>query len=103
MINYRTTPFHSNTPSRRGAVVAVSLAALLGPSVTAAATRNLVYSTASAHRVQRQPRAGACHAIGIGLYARPDAHCTPGALNPQVRPGTIATTICRSGWTSTVR
>jgi len=103
MINYRTTPFHSNTPSWRAAVIAVSLAALLGPSVTAAATRNLAYSTASAHQVQRQPRAGACHVIGAGLYARPDAHCTPGALNPQVRPATIATTICRSGWTSTVR
>jgi hypothetical protein len=87
----------------RAAVVAVSLTAWLGPSVTASAARNLVYSTASAHQVQRQPRAGACHAIGTGLYARPDAHCTPGALNPQVRPATIAMTICRAGWTSTVR
>jgi hypothetical protein len=97
------TPFHSNTSFRLAAVVAVSVTALLGPSVAAAAARNLVYSTASAHQVQRQPRAGACHAIGAGLYARPDAHCTPGALNPQVRPATTATTICRAGWTSTVR
>jgi hypothetical protein len=103
MINYRTTPIHSNASSMRAAVVAVSLTAWLGPSVTASAARNLVYSTASAHQVQRQPRAGACHAIGTGLYARPDAHCTPGALNPQVRPATIAMTICRAGWTSTVR
>jgi hypothetical protein len=79
------------------------LTALLGLSVTAAAARNLVYSTASAHQVQHQPRAGTCHANGTGLYARPDALCTPGALNPKVRPATIATTICRAGWTSTVR
>jgi hypothetical protein len=103
MINYRTTPFHSNASFMRAAVVALSLTALLGPSVAAAAARNLVYSTASARQVQHQPRAGACHAIGAGLYARPDALCTPGALNPQVRPATIATTVCRAGWTSTVR
>lgn len=103
MINYRMTPFHSNTSCRRAAAVAVSLTALLGLSATAAAARDLVYSTAGAHQVQRQPRAGTCHAIGAGLYARPDARCTPGALNPQVRPATIATTICRAGWTSTVR
>ena len=98
-------PFHSNKSSRRTAVLAVALAALLGSTATATATasRSLAYSTASAHQVQRQPRAGACHAIGSGLYARPDPGCTPGALNPQVRPATIATTICRSGWTSTVR
>jgi hypothetical protein len=113
VINYRMTPFQSNTLSLRAAVVATSLAALLGATATAtamaprtamaAASRNLVYSTASARQVQRQPRTGACHAIGSGLYARPDARCTPGALNPQVKPATISTTICRSGWTSTVR
>ncbi|HEY2182512.1 MAG TPA: hypothetical protein VGH09_12650 [Solirubrobacteraceae bacterium] len=105
MINYRTTPFHSNTSSRRAAVVALSLAALLAATgaVTATATRTLAYSTATARQVQRQPRAGACHALGTGLYARPDARCTPGALNPQVSPATIATTICHSGWTATVR
>src|ERR1700722_3183214 len=105
------TPFHSNTFSLRAAVVATSLAAVLGPTAMAtvtptamaAASPNLAYSTASAHQVQRQPRAGSCRTVGGGLYARPDARCTPGALNPQVKSATIATTICRSGWTSTVR
>jgi hypothetical protein len=34
---------------------------------------------------------------------RADAHCTPGALNPDVTQATIRSTICVSGWTKTVR
>ena len=45
----------------------------------------------------------ACHARGSGLYSRPDPRCTPGALNPEVTQAKIDSTICRSGWTSTVR
>ncbi|MBX7551784.1 hypothetical protein K1Y78_28135 [Streptomyces sp. tea 10] len=33
----------------------------------------------------------------------PDSSCTPGALNPDVTQDTIDSTICVSGWTSTVR
>ena len=69
----------------------------------AVAPSGLVYSTASNYAVQRQPPAGSCHAIGSGLYERPDPHCTPGALNPRVTQATIYATICSSGWTSTVR
>jgi len=29
--------------------------------------------------------------------------CTPGALNPAVTQATIYSTICKSGWTSTIR
>ena len=32
-----------------------------------------------------------------------DAVRTPGVLNPDVAQATIATTICRSGWTATIR
>lgn len=53
--------------------------------------------------MQRQPSPGSCHAIGSGLYSRPDPHCTPGALNPAVTQATIGRTICRDGWTATVR
>jgi hypothetical protein len=63
----------------------------------------LTYSTASARAVQAQPAAGSCHQRGAGVYASPDPRCTPGALNPAVGPATIGSTICRSGWTSTVR
>lgn len=33
----------------------------------------------------------------------PDAAMTPGAVNPAVTQGTIGLTICRRGWTRTVR
>jgi hypothetical protein len=33
----------------------------------------------------------------------PDPACTPGALNPDVTQDTIDSTICVSGWTSTIR
>jgi hypothetical protein len=67
------------------------------------AASQLPYSMASNYAVQRQPSAGSCHAIGSGLYSRPDPRCTPGALNPQVTQATIDSTICRAGWTSLVR
>jgi len=40
---------------------------------------------------------------GSGLDTLPDPHCTPGALNPAVTQATLSSTICRSGWTATVR
>ena len=64
---------------------------------------SLAYSTASNHRVQAQPAPRSCHALGSGLYSRPDPACTPGALNPAVTPATIGRTICAAGWTETVR
>ena len=62
-----------------------------------------MYSTASNDLVQPQPSPGSCHAIGTGLYSRPDPACTPGALDPAVTQGTIDRTICVDGWTDTVR
>jgi hypothetical protein len=53
--------------------------------------------------IQPQPSPGQCHAQGQGTTAEPDPNCTPGARNPQVTPATLAVTICRSGWTKTVR
>ncbi len=64
---------------------------------------SLAYSTASNDIVQSQPAPASCHAIGTGLYSRPDPTCTPGALNPAVTQATIDQTICIEGWTATVR
>lgn len=83
--------------------VVLALIAFGSMALAVTASNGLIYSTASAHIVQRQPRVGTCHAIGTGLYTRPDPHCTPGALNPAVTQATIGSTICRRGWTSTVR
>ena len=74
-----------------------------GSTASRIAPSGLAYSTASARTVQPQPRRGTCHMIGAGLYARPDARCTPGAVNPAVTQATIGSTICRSGWTATIR
>lgn len=43
---------------------------------------------------------GASLVLRAGL---PNPRLTPGAVNPNVRPDTIADTICTSGWTKTVR
>jgi hypothetical protein len=79
------------------------LAAVVGASTPHTAPNGLAYSTVSATTVQQQLPAHSCHAVGSGLYSMPDPRCTPGALNPAVTQRTIASTICKSGWTSTVR
>jgi hypothetical protein len=53
--------------------------------------------------VQPQPPAGSCRYTFVGSDPLPDAHCTPGALNPQVTQGTLASTICKSGYSSSIR
>lgn len=87
-------------------VIAAGVAAILAGAASGggrAAAAGLPYSRAGALVVQPQKPAGSCHQRGTGIYARPDARCTPGALNPDVTQASIATTICRGGWTATVR
>ncbi len=81
---------------------ALAAAAVVAPVVAVAASAPGV-SSASAHKVQPQPKAGSCHARGSGLFELPDRRCTPGLRNPAVTPKTIHATICASGWTSRVR
>jgi hypothetical protein len=45
------------------------------------------------------PPANSCHLVRRAQ----DRACTPGVLNPVVTQKTIGRTICRSGWTSTIR
>jgi hypothetical protein len=80
-----------------------SLAATLATATTGTSAKGLAVSTASAHVVQPQPAPRSCHARGSGLTTLPDARCTPGAVNPAVRPTTLRATICKAGWTATVR
>jgi hypothetical protein len=63
----------------------------------------LVLSAASADAVQSQPASGSCDARGSGQYSLPDPRCTPGAVNPAVTQANIDETICRAGYTETVR
>ena len=53
--------------------------------------------------VQAQPASGSCRMRGSGVTALPDPRCTPGATNPAVTTRTLGQTICRPGWTATVR
>ncbi len=96
---------HMNRRTVMGGPRAWIVCLVLVPVAAAGATtiKAIPYSTASGGVVQRQPTPGTCHATGSELYAMPDPRCTPGALNPAVTQATLATTICRSGWTSTVR
>jgi hypothetical protein len=69
----------------------------------AATSGGLVVSTVSSSAVQRQPGPGSCHARGRGLYSLPDPHCTPGAIDPAVTQADIRRTICRAGYSESVR
>ncbi|AYF78412.1 hypothetical protein D7D52_36430 [Nocardia yunnanensis] len=58
----------------------------------------------SNYSVQAQPAPGSCHyrktSDGQPL---PDPACTPGATNPKVTAANLAETICKSGYTATIR
>ena len=60
----------------------------------------------SPYRVQSQPAPGTCHYVVVSASAGdylPDPHCTPGATNPKVTQANLASTICKSGYTATIR
>ncbi|MEV5277986.1 hypothetical protein [Streptomyces sp. NPDC051994] len=63
------------------------------------AAAGLVLGTATAHAAPASTSAS-CSQAYLPL---PDSVCTPGAWNPDVTQDTIKSTICVSGWTSTVR
>lgn len=49
------------------------------------------------------PAANSCTVGSRDGQPVPDPHCTPGAINPSVTQSNINDTICKSGWTKTVR
>lgn len=55
------------------------------------------------YTVQPQPGPGSCHYTYVSSYPLPDPNCTPGAINPQVTQVDIDSTICSTGFTSTIR
>jgi len=74
------------------------------PPSSGQAANGLAYSTASPNRAQAMPAPGTCHYRGEGLWAEPDPHCTPGALNPAVTQADLDQTICRpGGYTESIR
>ncbi|MEU3862683.1 hypothetical protein AB0F03_36140 [Streptomyces sp. NPDC028722] len=69
------------------------------------ATGALVVGTASAHATTpiTTTSAAAGASCSQAYLPLPDPLCQPGAFNPDVTQATIGSTICVSGWTSTVR
>ncbi len=82
-----------------GAPLVITAVAGCGSTQTSTPARKVGAPAPSA----TAPATGGCHARGSGLEVLPDAHCTPGATNPQVTQANISTTICRRGWAASVR
>ncbi|HME46607.1 hypothetical protein [Mycobacterium sp.] len=56
------------------------------------------------YTVQPQPTPGACHyRTAADGQTLPDPTCTPGAVSPKVTPDTLDRTICRAGYTKSIR
>ncbi|WP_433713532.1 hypothetical protein ACQP2U_04460 [Nocardia sp. CA-084685] len=56
------------------------------------------------YTVQPQPAEGSCHfGKSASEQPLPDPVCTPGAANPKVTADTLGSTICASGYTSSIR
>ena len=49
------------------------------------------------------PPPGTCHLGSVAGQSMPDNHCSPGSTNAAVTQDTIHETICKAGWTATVR
>jgi hypothetical protein len=86
---------------RRSNYVIALVAALV--LIVAGGASAFVVSRASSHVVQPQPPPGSCHVRGHYPFNTSDLRCTPGALNPAVTQATIHRTICRSGYSSSIR
>ncbi|MFD6159798.1 hypothetical protein ACFWF7_35855 [Nocardia sp. NPDC060256] len=87
----------------RAVLIGLGLAAVLFiTSAPAGASIPIGPGPSGHYRVEPQPQG--CHyrtaADGATL---PDPACTPGALNPRATQETLTTTICKSGYTTSIR
>src|SRR5579871_5396607 len=85
-------------------VSAVALLLLLSVGCTTVTSSSLPALSAAPSSLPSPSAQTTCtyrHAANGGWL--PDPSCTPGALNPDVTQATIASTICKTGWTATVR
>lgn len=97
-------PSPSSTASRGLGTVPVSSAAQTPTTVAAAPRGAAMQANAIPVGLPYYDAVPAgCVVRGSTPAVLPDPRCTPGATNPDVRRATLASTICKSGWTSTVR
>ncbi|WP_236788014.1 hypothetical protein [Amycolatopsis sp. GM8] len=78
-------------------------AARSGTSATASTSSPSRASLAVGDANAPMPAPGTCTIGSRNGQPMPDPACTPGAINPAVTQATIGDTICKSGWTKTVR
>ena len=84
----------TSSPATAAATVAGGAGPVVGPGPQAT------------YHVQAQPAPGTCHYVVVNAAAGqylPDPHCTPGATNPRVTQADLSSTICKSGYTATIR
>jgi hypothetical protein len=83
---------------------AIAAAALLASMIAACSAAGSPAPPATPGRAAPHTNADPrCHARGTGLFVLPDRRCTPGATDRRVTQANIGSTICRSGYTRTVR
>lgn len=90
----------SSTPGASKLAPSSSSTTSTGPSSTLAPSSS---TTTTATTLASESGPGSCRSRGSGATVLPDPKCTPGAVDSAVTQANIASTICRSGWTSTVR
>src|SRR4051812_3540833 len=91
-------PADGGTNPAAGLVASPAVVASGAPAGTVASHRR---AAAGHHRSRRSARGVVL--IGGGRVVLPNRQRTPGAVNPAVTQQTIRSTICRTGYTSTVR
>lgn len=92
-----TTSTHKaahRTTSHRGQVV---------PTATAPAVPGTLVHVHDPGQVTYSVNPSGCHITGSGTQILQDPHCTPGAIDPAITQDNIKQTICKSGYTATVR
>lgn len=85
-------------------ITAAALAALLCGGCATAAAQVPLGPGPTNYTVQAQPPPGTCHyRTAADGQLLPDPACTPGAVSPKVTPDTLDDTICRPGYTKSIR
>ena len=86
--------------------LAAGIAVLVAPALALAAPAAAdvpVGPGPTNYNVAAQPAPGSCHYRASNGQTLPDPACTPGAVSPKVTPDTLSTTICRTGYTKSIR
>jgi len=91
------------TAAPGGTVFAVRVADPDQPVRQRVACGRVAERVARGQRGSPIPAAGMCTLGSKDGQAVPDPACTPGAVSPAVSQATITDTICKAGWTKTVR